>query len=125
VTDTVDHYRKQTTDEHSLQVLILRHLNMAKRDKDVIAFAIPNAGKRSLRMGARMREEGLTRGVADLCVLLPKGRTGWLECKTSKGKQSDEQMGFEARCKRLGHYYAVVRNIDEALDELQIMGAIR
>jgi len=125
VTDTVDHYRRQTKDEHSLQVLILRHLHMAKRDKDTIAFAIPNAGRRSLRMGAKMKAEGMTKGAPDLCILLPKGRTGWIECKTMKGRQSDEQMGFEARCKRLGHYYALVRNIDEALDALHAMGAIK
>ena len=116
--------QRQTKDEHSLQVLILRHLHMSKISKDIMAFAIPNAGKRSAGAGARLRAEGMTRGVADLCVLLPGGQTLWIECKTVHGRQSDEQMGFAARCGRLGHVYVVVRSIEEALDTLRAMDAI-
>ena len=91
----------------------------------MFAVAIPNAGKRSGRMGARMKDEGLTPGAADLCVLLPKGRCIWMETKTAKGRQSDKQKGFQARCLRLGHVYVLVRSVQDAIDILKVVGALR
>ena len=99
--------------EHLLQVQVLDYLYYnAKRD--VYALSIPNAGHRSLRMGARMKAEGLRAGVADLCIMLPEGRVAWLEMKTIKGRLSASQKGFAAICERLSHPYAVARTLDEA-----------
>jgi hypothetical protein len=107
-----------------LQVLVLDYL-VVKARPDVFWFAIPNAGLRSLRMGARMRQEGMRAGVADLCLMLPFGRCAWLEMKANKGRQSTEQKGFEARCQRLGHPYAVAKSFDEAVEFLSKVGALK
>ena len=110
--------------EHSLQVTVLAYLTYrAKPDVNVIA--IPNAARRSLRMGARMKAEGLQSGVADLCIMLPGGRVAWLELKTDKGRQSIAQKGFEAKCKRLDHPYALARNLDEAITALTQWKALK
>jgi hypothetical protein len=85
---------------------------------DIYWFAIPNAARRSPRLAAKLKAEGLRSGVADLCIMLPGGRVGWLELKTLTGKQSLEQKGFEARCIRLGHPYEVVRTVASAIDVL-------
>ena len=113
-------YRKQLYAEHNLQATVIRHLSYGVRDR-INYFAIPNAAKRSPRLGAWMKAEGLQAGVADLCFMLPKGRTAWLELKTAsrKSKQSADQEYFEKRCKELGHLYAMARTIDEALDILR------
>lgn len=37
----------------------------------------------------------------------------WIECKSSTGKQSDEQIGFQARVEEEGHTYIVVNNPDQ------------
>jgi len=110
--------------EHSLQVTVLAYLTYrAKPDVNVIA--IPNAARRSLRMGARMKAEGLQSGVADLCIMLPGGRVAWLELKTDRGRQSLAQKGFEAKCKRLDHPYALARNLDEAIAALTQWKALK
>lgn len=58
---------------------------------------------------------GLLSGVSDLCVMLPDGKTLWVEVKTPKGRQSEEQKAFEAAALRLGHDYRVWRSLDDAV----------
>ena len=110
--------------EHDLQKLVLRQL-LFHAKSDVRWFAIPNQGKRSLRMGARMKNEGMMAGAPDLCILLHEGRTGWLELKTPIGKQSIAQQGFQASMERLDHHYAVVRSLEEANTILKEWGAFK
>lgn len=110
--------------EHSLQLTVLRYLREHGRH-DCNWFAIPNAGRRSLRYGARMKAEGMQRGVADLCFQLPLGRAAWLELKSDDGTQSDEQLGFQAKCERLGHPYGVARTLEEAVAFCKRIGVLR
>jgi hypothetical protein len=103
---------------------VLAFLSLVGR-KDIYCFAIPNAGKRSPWRGKYMKAEGLTAGVADLCIMMPNGVVAWMELKTRKGRQSLEQRGFEEICKVLRHPYALVRNLDEAEAVLTQWGALR
>ena len=114
-------YLRSRVSEHRLQAMVLAYVSA---HPDVYAFAIPNAAKRSPMLAARMKAEGLRAGVADLAIMLPGGRMAWLELKDGKGKQSDAQKGFEAICARLGHHYAVVRSLDEAITILKQWGAL-
>ena len=110
--------------EHSLQVAVLAYLTF-QAAKDINVIAIPNAARRSLRMGARMKAEGLQSGVADLCIMLPGGKVAWLELKTDRGRQSLAQKGFEAKCRRLAHPYSLARTLDEAIAALASWGALK
>jgi hypothetical protein len=114
-------YRRRAS-EHSLQKQVLTVVSM--RGRDVFVFAIPNAGKRNPATAARMKAEGLMAGVADLCVMLPGGRVGWLELKTAKGVQSTAQEAFEDICDVFSHPYAVARDLDEAIAILKGWGAL-
>lgn len=51
-----------------------------------------------------------------LCVLPPRGRSGWLEVKTSSGKLRPSQQKWRDRFLRTGTGYAVVRSVREALE---------
>ena len=117
-------YKRNAVSEHQLQVAVRDYLALNAKP-DVFCFAVPNAARRSLRLGAAMKREGLMPGVADLCILLAQGRVAWLEMKTHKGRQSIEQKGFEARCRRLGHPYAVAKSFEEAAAFLLKVGAVR
>jgi hypothetical protein len=122
---SVGEYRRAATTEHSLQVQVLEYLT-TKAMPDVYWHAIPNAGQRSFRTASKMKSEGLTAGVADLCIMLPAGRAAWLEMKRPKGgRSSDAQKGFAARCRRLGHPYAVAKTFEEAVAFLGQVGALR
>jgi hypothetical protein len=114
---------KNLPSEHQLQRLVLDYLDLNAAD-DVYAFAVPNAGLRSARMGARMKAEGLRAGAADICIMLPNGKVAWLEMKSHKGRQSIKQKGFEAHCKRLDHPYTVANTFHDAVTFLEKIGAV-
>jgi hypothetical protein len=115
---------RQTLAEHDLQASVLDYLKL-HRARGVFAFSIPNAAKRSPWQAARMKREGLLAGVADVCVMMNNGRTGWLEFKTIKGGQSVAQQVFEARCTHLSHHYALCRNLPDAIEALRNWRALR
>jgi hypothetical protein len=110
--------------EHTLQVQVINFLDIAARH-DVYYFAVPNAARRSRFTASRMKAEGMRSGVADLGIMLPEGRTAWLEMKTLTGKQSPTQKGFEAICRRLGHTYGVAHSFNEAVMFLRNIGALK
>jgi hypothetical protein len=117
-------YRKRATSEHSLQTMVREHLRLCAV-ADSFVFAIPNAGKRSFAVASHMKAEGMTAGVADLCVMLSGGRVIWLELKTAKGRQTPKQKGFQDICNRLSHVYVLARSFDEAIENLKAFGALK
>ena len=117
--------RKPLATEHALQCSILEYLRLNAR-KDAYWFAVPNAGKRSLPVAIRMKAEGMTAGVADLCFMLPDGKCAWLELKRSpREKQTLEQIGFGDICDALGHPYVVVHSFDDAVHTLHRWGVLK
>jgi hypothetical protein len=125
MTITADDYRRSGTSEHRLQVMVLEHLRLRAR-AHVMAIAIPNEGKRSARMGARLKEQGMTPGAPDLVVVLPDAKCAWLELKRGPhGRQSAVQKGMQAMLTIAGHNYGVARTLDEAIGFLEKVGALR
>lgn len=110
--------------EHALQVKVLAHLTQYGRP-DLYWFAIPNGDLRHPSVGRRLKAEGVKPGSPDLCVMLEAGRTGWLELKAPRGVLSDAQKGFAARADRLGHLWAVARNMEQAIEALTSWGVMR
>jgi hypothetical protein len=104
---------------------VLDRIKANRTHPDIVAFAIPNSAKRSMRMGARMRAEGLLAGVADLCIMLPCGRCAWLEMKSAKGRQTVAQRAFGLRCLRLGHPYGIAYSVDDAVVFLKSAGVLK
>jgi hypothetical protein len=111
---------KRRDDEHAMQVAYFAWLDTGcdglHPDIGLDAFAVPNAARRSLRQGARMKAEGMRAGVPDVCIDAAHG--GWfgarVEFKTATGTTSPAQ---KERLKRLlsQNYYAVVaRSLVEA-----------
>lgn len=80
-------------------------------------YHIPNEGKRSRKTGARMRAEGLKKGVPDLC--LPVARCGkhglYIELKRSKGgRLSEAQSDWLDRLMAEGYGVAVCHGWEDA-----------
>ena len=122
-TYTIADYRSGFVAEHDMQAALIDNLRVRAR-RDVHWFAIPNAGKRTPRTAARMQQEGLQAGVADLCIMLPGGRVIWVELKTSKGRQSAAQKAFQSVCETLDHPYLMPRSLDEAIVLLRAEGVL-
>lgn len=76
-----------------------------------LLFAVPNAAKRSPRLGAYMKAEGLKAGVPDLVLAKPVGPFGalYIELKAMDGRVSPEQKDWLGRLNAAGNYAAVCK----------------
>jgi len=83
-----------------------------------LLFAIPNAGKRTVKMGAWYKAEGLRRGVPDIC--LPVARNGWhglyVELKVGRNTPTDEQETWLAALEHQGYCAQVAYGSEAAVE---------
>lgn len=90
-----------------------------------VLFHPVNEGKRTTKMvytrygskvvcsgGARLKAEGMVKGVADLILLVPRHGYGCLcvEVKSPGGKQEPEQKEWQKACEAAGNLYVVCRS---------------
>ena len=80
-----------------------------------IAAALAKAGY-TFRKQRTDQCSGMTPGWPDIDVLLPGGRTVFLEVKNAKGKLSPFQRAMHIRIAELGHHVFVVRSVEHALE---------
>lgn len=87
----------------------------------MLLFAIPNGAvlkgdkkRRGMQMN-RLKAEGLVPGSADLFLSIPSGDLSglYIEMKTPKGRQSENQKRFEEAVLGAGYGYALPRSLDE------------
>jgi hypothetical protein len=115
---------KRAAPEHRIQVALMDYLRLALRP-ELEVRAIPNGEKRHIRVASRLKAEGVRRGTPDIFVCLPQGRIGWLEMKAPKGVLSPEQKHFRDKVLALGHFWALARTVDQALEHLTEWDALR
>jgi hypothetical protein len=85
--------------------------------------AIPNGGNRDAATGARLKAEGVKRGIPDLFLPVPKNFTRlyyglYIEVKTKTGRQTKEQRAFQQECELIGYRYEIVRSTQEGIDTI-------
>lgn len=85
-----------------------------------LLFAVPNGGSRHKIEAANMKRQGVTPGVADVILLIPK--KGYasllLEFKTQSGRQSDEQKEFQRQAELCKSKYVIVRSVKQAIEAM-------
>tara|TARA_R110000851_G_scaffold182721_1_gene331836 strand:- start:16319 stop:16726 length:408 start_codon:yes stop_codon:yes gene_type:complete len=96
------------TEEH-LQIAIVEQLRKRERLGGFTFAADMNAGRRSPKLGAKLRLAGMTSGEADMRFYLSDGRLGMIELKKAKGVLSKSQKERHALLKSLGHDVRVVK----------------
>jgi hypothetical protein len=103
---------------------------MHHRQYSGLLWATPNGGKRNAREAARLKEEGVLAGVADLQlavigreagvingVLARYVRSGlFIELKSGPGKQTPAQIAFEQAVTAQGYQYSVCRTLEEFMN---------
>lgn len=98
--------------EHIEQVHLMRWAGLMRQQFPELAllYAIPNGGARDVRTGKRLKDEGVRRGVPDLC--LPVARGPWhgcyLELKRRDGGTLSEHQEWWLEQLQRQHYYAVL-----------------
>ena len=80
---------------------------------DLIIYAVPNGGSRNVREAQRLKAEGVLAGVADLVVLLPQGKSLYIEMKVKGNRQTENQKAFQGKAITLGHSYTVCYSFEE------------
>ena len=79
----------------------------------LVIYAVPNGGSRNVREAQRLKSEGVLAGVADLVVLLPQGKSLYIEMKVKGNRQTANQKDFQKKAITLGHTYAVCYTFEE------------
>ena len=110
--------------EHQLQASLCEYLDKALLPS-LDYFAIPNGGARHIRVAMKMKAEGVRRGVPDIAIMLPEGRIAWLELKIKGGYLSADQKAFRDKAISLDHAWGMARTLDEAIEFLRVIGALR
>src|ERR1035437_6995466 len=96
--DAAQYKRKKPKHEESaLQKTCVKWFRYAYPQFKGCLFAIPNGGKRGVIEASIMKSEGVLAGVSDLQLMIPRKEfhAFFIEMKTAKGKQSDNQKIFE------------------------------
>ncbi len=105
--------RALNASEIQIQEAIVKWLRTAL---DCRVCPIPNGGKRTRWQQLQTKREGMERGAPDLFVIWsdgPEPRVLFIECKTEKGRLSDEQKAWREDATRYGHDYLVARSLDD------------
>lgn len=113
--------RPPRDEEHLLQCRCVRWFRLQHPRLAHALFAVPNGGRRDKLTGAKLKEEGVLAGVADLILLKRTARHGALliEMKTPTGRQSTAQREWERLITQGGEYrYVVCRTLDEFINEV-------
>ena len=106
--------KKYNNAEHNLQVKIVNLLR--GYPNFYLCYAIPNGGSRDVVTGKKLKDEGATRGVQDLQIVLPDGEVFFVELKTQSGRLSEEQAILQNVYVELGYTYLVWRSVQDCLD---------
>lgn len=112
--------RKPGNLEHRLQTDMIRWYRLRYPQMAHNLFAVPNGAKRDAVTAAKLKEEGVLAGVADLILLKSNRFYGALliEVKTPTGRQSDAQKQWQSLITPDGYKYVVVRSLDDFIREV-------
>lgn len=108
--------------EQALQIAFINSLRASS--PGVLAFHVPNGGKRTFREAQIFKALGVVSGIPDMVALWPIGRAGFIEFKASaKDDGTDIQKAMHMRLKAMGFPVAVCSSVDGALEALRGWGA--
>ena len=79
----------------------------------LVIYAVPNGGSRNVREAQRLKDEGVLAGVADLVIMLPQGKSLYIEMKVKGNRQTQNQKDFQKIAEALGYKYYVCYSFDE------------
>lgn len=104
--------------EHDLQAACVRYFRYRHPRLSLCLVAVPNGGRRDAVTGARLKDEGVVAGVADLLLLVP-GRLHHglcIEMKTPEGRQSAAQSRWQRAVEQMGYRYAICRSLGQFIE---------
>ncbi len=109
----VKHITRALVSEHSEQCAVIEYCKIRRYP----VFAIPNGGSRNKAEAAKLKAEGVSAGVPDLFIPIPKqGCHGlFIEMKVGKNRTSPEQDEWLALLRKNCYKAAVCYGADAAI----------
>lgn len=110
--------------EHREQVALFRWAQLQRKAHPELAlmFAIPNGGKRSISVAAKLKAEGVKAGVPDIC--LPVARCGYhglfIELKAGDNNATDNQQRWLDDLTAQGYCAVCLTGWDAARNWIQL-----
>lgn len=107
--------------EEDIQGVFIQYAKIYLRENADLVFSIPNEAKRSFAVVAHMKKLGLTKGVPDVMVAIPRGGFHglFIEFKSAKGRVRPEQTAFHEKLRSQGYCVEVCRDATEAIKLFQ------
>ena len=114
--------KERKYEEDALQVKCRKAFDLQYPDLAQLFFVVKNDGyKKRITakngstfspQGLRDKARGIRPGVADMLLSVPSGEYHglYIEFKTTKGVQSDEQKIFQAKVEHFGYCYTIIRD---------------
>lgn len=101
--------------EDSIQKTCVQWFSLQYREYAKLLHHSPNGGERNAIEAAKFKEMGVRAGFPDLILCIARqGYHGlFIELKTAKGRQTDNQKYYQCVLEEQGYRYEVVRSIDE------------
>ena len=101
--------------EDILQKQCVRWFSLQYREYTQLLHHSPNGGKRNAIEAAKFKAMGVRAGFPDLILCIARhGYHGlFVELKTAKGRQSDNQKYYQAVLEEQGYKYVVIRSIED------------
>lgn len=116
--------RRARRQEDAVQRAVFNHLR-ARGAPDMVAFHVPNGGKRSRIEAAIMKGLGVTAGIPDIIIVKDR-QTFALELKPEHGGRLEpSQKDMLAALDKAGAFTAVAHGVDQALRILEAWGVLR
>ena len=112
---------KRKEPEREIQTAIVKEL---RKHCPYPWFAVPNGGKRHIRVATKLKAEGVRPGVTDLVFVLPGGRFAGLELKAGKNGLSEHQKAFRDSITAIQGWWNVANSFDEAMGILAAWGCL-
>lgn len=102
--------------EHKLQVSLMQWLAAVHKIEYALTFAVPNGGHRHPAVAAKLKAEGVKRGVPDVFMAVPRGdKLGlFIELKTEKGRPTEEQKTWIKLLNNQGYKAVICKGYDAA-----------
>lgn len=109
--------RRNKPSEHDEQVAVVEWCGA----RGVPCYAIPNGGYRTKAEAAKLRAEGVSAGVPDLCVPVARGpyHSLYIEMKAERGRVSDAQVEWIGRLRGEGMCAYVCHGASNAIALLE------
>lgn len=92
-----------------------------------LLFHVPNGGKRNEIEAKHMKEQGVKRGVPDLCLPVARGKYHglYIEMKTETGTTSPDQDWWIQELLKQGYFVEVCRGYQSAVSVLELYCEMR